>query len=491
MDAFARLLRRLAAIPGGSDMLVISQRMTTASAAALMVAAAYVSVSGSPPAAAKGGGGMTTSTSYSVSAGNASDTCASPSTASQSFQTIQAAITCAEQNGGAFTINVAPGTYDENLRLGASGPDSLTIIGTGGAANTTINGGNVTRTIASYLPDASDCGTGGCTQVTATIRGFTITGGAGKVLESPLLGTPVVVGGGVYNGPGSNLSLVNDVVTGNDVSQVDDGFGGTLFGMGGGIFNDGFAALTLSATTVTGNSASAGGGIAVAPLYYQCPIYLCFAGTVHLQTSSVSGNTATGFGGGLMASTNGSVTVSSSTFSGNEALGADVSLPGFDLNPWTGMGGAIASVPQFFELLTPGGHVSLTASNLTWNTAENGGGAVANIGGKLTMTGGTTAHNTATNGPGGAILNWVEASALLRTPNINANTAATVGGGIANCWQSSLNLAGGKIQGNTAGQAPPSGGGVDAETGSPWTAVNTAIRGNAPDQTASTDCWVG
>jgi hypothetical protein len=202
----------------------------------------------------------------------------------------------------------------------------------------------------------------------------------------------------------------------------------------------------------------------------------------------VSSNAAATFGGGLMVSTNGTVTVSSSTFSDNQAFGADVDLPGLDMNPFTGMGGAIASVPQFFELLNPGGHVSINASNLTWNTAENGGGAVANIGGKLAMTGGTTAHNEALNGPGGAILNLLEASAVLRTPNINANTAATVGGGIANCFLSSLNLAGGKIQANTAGQEAPSGGGVDAEPDSPWTAVNTSIRGNVPDQTASASC---
>jgi hypothetical protein len=477
--------------------------------ATVLLGAAVALVIPTAAYAAKGGGGLTTSPIYKVDnhpeSGYSDDgACPTqspglPSPGKGSFASIQAAIDCAESWGGGFTIQVAPSTYSENLVLGryafnfesVGKPSSLSIVSTGNATDTFIDGGMNGPVVTSGLFDAAiACAVGYCWQVTATLRGFTIQNGnggrwrAGNVDE--IVGDTVSVGGGVFNGPGSNLTLVNDRILDNDVTGVTDELGGPYFGMGGGIFNDSFAKLTLSATTVGGNTADAGGGIANAPLWAECPMHYCFSGDVHIQSSSaVTGNDANEYGGGLMLTTHGSISVSSSTL-GDNHVGPSTQQWEF---PWPSeIGGAIASVPSIWhDPYAPGGQLSLNGTNVTGNSGPGGGGAIANVGGQLTMSGGTMANNAAADGPGGAILNLYEGSASIGTPNINANTAGTVGGGIANCLQSTLNLSGGKIQSNVATE---SGGGLGAEAGSPWSAVRTAIRSNVPDQTSTVECGI-
>jgi hypothetical protein len=485
----------------------------------LGVAVALALVAPTAANAGKGGGGLTNSPVYKVDKTVTGDHCPeAPSgipanSVEGTFEHIQAAVDCAEAAGGGFTIRVGPGTYYENLVLGALAftewqpdpetepepghPSSLTIVSTGGAGVTIIDGGSNGPAVTSGLFDpAIYCAVGTCWQVTATIRGFTIQHGNGFARTAQnideIIGDTVVAGGGVFNGPGSNLTLVNDVVKDNDVTgiidpEADPETTTPYFGIGGGIFNDAFAKLTLSATTVRGNVADAGGGIADAPLWGECPMHYCFSGDVHVQSSSlVTGNTASEYGGGFMLTTHGSISVSSSTVSYNEAGPAS----GQWTFPWpSGIGGAIASVPSIWhDPFSPGGQVSLSGANVTYNTATAGGGAIVNLGGQLTASGGTMANNEATAGPGGALLNIYEGSAYIGTPNINANRAGTVGGGIANCQNATLNLSGGKIQANTADAPAPAGGGLGFDTTSPWSAVNTAIRGNWPDQKATVDC---
>lgn len=490
-----------------------STRMRRSFSAAGLLAAAVALVLPTAAYAAKGGGGLTNSPVYKVDntvTGYTDDVCPTEAPglptkpAEGTFTHIQAAIDCAEYWGGGFTIQVAPSTYFENLVLGryafkwegGMAPSSLSIVSTGDATNTIIDGGMNGPVVTSGLFDAAIfCSYGFCWQVTATLRGFTIQHGNGGLWRAgnvdEIVGDTVSVGGGVFNGPGSNLTLVNDRIIDNDVTGVTDAYGGPYFGMGGGIFNDSFAKLTLSATTVggntdDGNTADAGGGIADAPLWAECPMHYCFSGDVHIQSSSaVTGNGANEYGGGLMLTTHGSISVNSSTLSGNH-VGPSTQQWEF---PWPSeIGGAIASVPSIWhDPYAPGGQVSLSGANVTGNSGPGGGGAIANVGGQLTMSGGTMANNSAANGPGGAILNLYEGSASIGTPNINSNTAGTVGGGIANCLLSTLNLSGGKIQSNVAAD---SGGGLGAEADSPWSAVRTAIRSNVPNQTSTVECGI-
>ncbi|HEV8574466.1 MAG TPA: choice-of-anchor Q domain-containing protein, partial [Dehalococcoidia bacterium] len=185
--------------------------------------------------------------------------------------------------GGADTVTVPAGTY--NLSIGGAGEDGnatgdlditasfLTISGAG-AATTIIDGGDLDRVI-------HDVG------VTAGISGLTIRNGSSTG-----------DGGGIFNSGG--LTLTNTIVSGN--SAVADG---------GGIFN--LFKTTLIDSTVSGNSVTGasgdGGGIAS---YLGDP-----SSALTVNRSTVSGNTASSSGGGILNFA--ALTLTNSTISGNSA----------------------------------------------------------------------------------------------------------------------------------------------------------------------------
>ncbi|MEN8719485.1 MAG: right-handed parallel beta-helix repeat-containing protein [Oceanococcaceae bacterium] len=109
------------------------------------------------------------------------------------------------------------------------------------------------------------------------------------------------------------LDRVFELEIGADSTITDltmtGGAGNTL---GGGIYSQ--AHLTLQRVQITGNHSSGGGGIFVNPL-----------GSLDLQDSTVSYNTASGQAGGIRIDTRGTIT--NSTISHNEALGLAAPLP--------------------------------------------------------------------------------------------------------------------------------------------------------------------
>ena len=105
-------------------------------------------------------------------------------------------------------------------------------------------------------------------------------------------------GGGIYVGESSRLTLVASVVAGNQAV------------LGGGIFNNGL--LTLVRSTVSGNTSSdEGGGI------------LSEGQRLTIVRSTISGNRANGFGGGVFVCSSsacpGNLTLRSSTITDNQA----------------------------------------------------------------------------------------------------------------------------------------------------------------------------
>ena len=106
-------------------------------------------------------------------------------------------------------------------------------------------------------------------------------------------------GGGVVEDGGGNLTLVD--------STVRENFTTGGFDNGGGVLMDGGGTTTLRNSLIVGNTAGEGAGINV------------LSGDLDVRNSTVTGNGATGRGGGLQTQSAGTTLLSNVTFSANTA----------------------------------------------------------------------------------------------------------------------------------------------------------------------------
>jgi CSLREA domain-containing protein len=165
-------------------------------------------------------------------------------------------------------------------------------------------------------------------------------------------------GGGVYAGPGSQLTILNSTFSNNKAISP----GNT--GLGGGVDNH---------------------------------------GTVVINNSSFSANSADGSGGGLFNSA-GTLSLANTTFSGNSS----------------GYGGGLRNLS---------GSISVVNSTFSGNNASSDGGAIYHYGGTLSVTGSTFSTNAA--GVGGAISNIANLSVANST---FFNNSANIGGAISSSY---------------------------------------------------------
>jgi hypothetical protein len=251
----------------------------------------------------------------------------------------------AAQNGD--SINFAPHLAGQTIALTSGELDittNITIIGLGAKALTVSGSG------ASRVFDVSS-------GVTVSISGLTIADGLADQ------------GGGVSNS--GNLTLSHVALTNNE-ALGDSAFSGT----GAGIFNDAGATLNVTDGLLANNQVVGGMGI--------------------------------GFGGGIFNL--GSVSIAASTFDGNVALGGLEDL----VIGQGGQGGAIDNQNN--------GTVTITGSAFTNNQAEQGqatygiGGAIDSENGtSLTVNDSTFTANTATGsvfGSGGAVFSYAGSMAF-------------------------------------------------------------------------------
>ena len=376
-------------------------------------------------------------------------------------QALIAAINAANSSGGA-AITLAPGcTYhlttaaSPNAMLGDTGLPAITSRITLTGFRTTIAGNNSTFRILLVTGSGK-----------LTLNGLTITGG----------NTPGP-GGGIFNLEGT-LVLNQSRVTGNASA-------GGMMSAGGGIASGtlgtgpvGTAVLNFSRVDHNTTSASAGG-------------ILNHGGTLILNASKVSDNTAAGGGGGGIASGTGGMggpgssilVVKFSQISGNAANGG----------PMAGAGG-----------ISNGGTATITASVVAGNTAPGAaGGGILNHG-VMTLTGSLVTGNSAPadsagdQGMGGGIANInlgpvapgaVNGGILtISFSQISGNTASGQGGGIIEATITSSGPAPGgaltiKFSQITRNKAA-TGGGIFAVPGSPVTLKVTVVAKNIPDNCA-------
>ena len=191
-------------------------------------------------------------------------------------------------------------------------------------------------------------------------------------------------GGGILN-DGGTLTIRNSSIVENSAQYA------------GGIMNQGNGTVTLNDCAVSGNDAMIGGG----GLWSQGP-----NDTVVLNRCTMSANTAGQDGGGILSSE--TLTITDSIISGNEAPG---------LFPFHTGGGIFQN---------SGGMLTITNSTFLGNEANEGGGLWNASPG--TISGSNVIENSSSEGPGGGILNL--GSLTIEDSTIRANESALEGGGL-------------------------------------------------------------
>ena len=340
--------------------------------------------------------------------------------------------------GGALTL--AGATLANNQASGGRGGNhNGQYAGVGGSAS----GGGLYATGASLdISDSmvtSNGGNGGRGGDGYLTTGFTSSGHTYMYYTA---GGPggTGTGGGLYVNGGS-LTIASSAITTNRAYGGSGGLGGSNgFGQAGGLYNlgtltvndstlsgnsadygggiDNSGTLTLTGSTLSGNSASTGGGMYI------------YSGMVTVMGTTVSGNSA-GYGGGIYNS--GTLTLAGSTLSGNRAYEGAGTYNGY--------------------LAT----LTVTGSTLSGNSAMSsvyGGGGIYN-GGTLTVSNSTLSGNTAYDSPGGGISSFGTLTVSNSTLFDNHAYSSSGGGGIY-IYSGMVTVSNSTLSGNSA----PSGGGI-------------------------------
>jgi hypothetical protein len=337
---------------------------------------------------------------------------------------LRQAVLNANATAAADTVAFAPGltgtiTLTSN-EIVVSNP--LTVNGPGAAA-LTVSGNDQFRVF--YVEKST-----AATPIDVTLSGLTLTRGSGLPVHT------FSFGGAVF-ATDENLTILNSVISdsqaGVQADPPDDGCGGNVAlyaastasgatlhvadslltgGRPIGLFAPASGGnlcvingkLLLERSTLSGGDAENGGA-----LYVQTPA----AGSLILL-STLSGNDADGFGGGIYAESfgpSGTLTIESSTISGNTV----------STNFGIGGGIAIDNVA-----------VQIVQSTVSSNTASDGGG-ISNQGGTLQIINSTVSGNHAQRTAGGIYSAQgfqAPGSLLLRLATVADNTAGTSGGGL-------------------------------------------------------------
>ncbi len=348
-------------------------------------------------------------------------------------EAVTAANTVSSDDGIAFDATVFASPQTIVLTSGALNVQNagmLTIVGTGQSI-LTISGNNASRVF--FVQPAGDL----------TISAMTITAGNG-VGPEPVGGGAInayasrftvnnctfrnnsVSGGGgaIYGFFGANITVNGSTFTQNSASSggalmiqsnqsaltVNDSsfINNTSSGGGGAVFQSA-GVTTIQRSSFTNNSAGSGGGaiFAVGNLFLGDTTVVGNSGTdaggvgsdghVELIRVTISGNSATGEGGGLRTR-------------GTSSLVATKIIN----NSTTGAGGGVFSI----------GSIGLNTSTISQNLANAAGGLYTE---QITMSQSTVSFNTATDIAGGI---FVSRPSSIQTSTISGNRANGDGGGI-------------------------------------------------------------
>jgi parallel beta-helix repeat protein len=229
-----------------------------------------------------------------------------------------------------------------------------------------------------------------------------------------------------------------------------------------GVFQiDAGVAATLSSLTITGGYAYQGAGIAD-------------FGTLNLNASVLTGDTATYAGGGLyITGYSAAATLTDSTINGNSAEfgGGALSVFGASLTLTDSMVSGNTAVARGGGIYSLYGPTTVTGGAISGNSAYFGGGAVDRDG-TLSMTDCTVSGNTAADLAGGLYLAGYYANSSLTECHVSGNSAP-FGGAILG-FDGTITLTECSVTGNTSSER---GGGIYAGFSS-ITLYKSSINGN-------------
>jgi hypothetical protein len=293
-----------------------------------------------------------------------------------------------------------------------------------------------------------------------------ILAGSEVIIDKPL----TIVGNGSANTmiSANNLSRIFNISSGVSVVIQDLMLmNGSSSSLGGAILCNS-AELTLSNTVVTNSTASGatategGGGIAN------------LGGNITIIDSEISNNTASGMsgsGGGILNLSDGTLTVTNSTITGNTAMRAgggiednsgesttvtlvDVTLSDNTTGSAPGNGGGVH--------ITGPGDMDISGGMVTGNTAAAEGGGLWNGAGLMTVTnvmidGNTAMGNSGDQGGGGVFNVGGTIEVMTSTISNNMSTDMSNGGGLHNDASGMVSLTLSTISGNSTSN---NGGGI-------------------------------
>lgn len=325
-----------------------------------------------------------------------------------------------------------------------------------GAGLANIGGGTMRLAFVNVFGNTSDYEGGGIQNELSTL-----IINSSRIAEN----TSVDLGGGLYNFAG-NVTMNGVEFVGNST----DGDGGGIWNsgrvtaaigtiliknstirdnsaeLGGGIGNTRDSFLTIRDTMISGNTATNGAGIANHNESSFGP------GTVWLLRTTVTGNTATQAGGGVLALKN-KTNIVDSTITENHAQ----------------FGGGLANLD--------GGVMRLSEVTVARNTASKEGGGMTNELATLILMYAHVDHNTS-GGDGGGLFNFAGTVSMTNS-DFTTNSAVSEGGGVENTGR--VTAAIGKmeiIRTVFSGNSADFGGGIDNKRDSLMTIRDSLINDN-------------
>jgi len=375
--------------------------------------------------------------------------------------------------------------------LGAGGALSITngmqIIGTAGAASTTIDAHNASG-IVSIAASAGTVSVSGLTFARGEASGGSAISDLGGTLilsednfTSDTTGGPGSGGSGAVNvsGAGSKaLTVTASTFTGDAAGGEGTAVTSSGQGDGGGISFEATGTLTVTGSTFTGDTAGGNGGAGISSSQGGGGAIDVFgAVTVAIADSNFTGNTAGGNGGSGTSSASGeggavetfgddTVAIADSTFTDNKAGGNG----GSGEATAEGDGGAIEFIGKGAE-----DRLTITGSTFSGDQAggssgtglsggEGGGGAISTFGkGSVTLTNDTLEGNSvggpigATSGAGvagGGLESDLAATLLNDTLDGNAVIGASGTGGNISTFSASVTLKNTIVAGGAAASGP-------------------------------------